>query len=367
MVSALSRAACVRRPAALSRGCVVAAVAVLIVLLAVVAGGGGRGRNALPSVRYAPWLSSHAPLWRWGVVGPAPAHPGTPPEFVHVTAFEQRVSRALGLSPEATIECVGARVTRSWTVDDFVAAVGEPHRFAASRAARAARAASTPQGLQWMEFVPSFSPCDGATRHGDVKDGGKWLCGAETLVAPCAIFSLGSYGQIDFEAAMSADTPCDIFTFDCFNPPAVGTVFPPRVSFEPTCLGEDGSNAAFASLSTLERRHGLVSVAVLKMDVEGAEWDLFDSFYASAVSDWPASFAELPAQISVETHQHKLGGATHNASFARWDRAWQGLLDAGYAVVSSEVNPYCPHCAEYLLVRVPRACWAEPPIGVGLA
>jgi hypothetical protein len=204
-------------------------------------------------------------------------------------------------------------------------------------------------------------------RHGGNGDGGKWFCGLHAVVAPCVIYSLGSYGEIDFEAAMSEDTPCDIFTYDCHNPPADDMRLPPRVTAVKTCLGDDGGDVNFASLPTLMRRTGHASLSALKMDIEGAEWKVIRSLYTVGVADWARSFRILPQEISLEVH---LGRASEDevasASFARVDDSWQALPNLGYTIVSAEANPRCPGCHEYTLIRLPQACWPSPPINPNL-
>ena len=56
---------------------------------------------------------------------------------------------------------------------------------------------------RWDLFNP-LVPCpDGGAlkRVGSSEDGGKWLC-AETLEAPCVVYSIGSNGQYDWEIAV---------------------------------------------------------------------------------------------------------------------------------------------------------------------
>ena len=56
---------------------------------------------------------------------------------------------------------------------------------------------------RWDLFNP-LVPCpDGGAlkRVGSSEDGGKWLC-AETLEAPCVVYSIGSNGQYDWELAV---------------------------------------------------------------------------------------------------------------------------------------------------------------------
>lgn len=306
----------------------------------------------------------------WRALGPAP-HSGAAPEFQHVTAFERRLAQEAGLSEAAAIACVnGNAQIESWLPETFVEALEEPRRFATARAARAAAAVrdgTLPDPTAWKATFPRFSPCPGMRRYGSDGDGGKWFCGLHAVTAPCVIYSLGSYGEIDFEAAMSADTPCDIYTYDCYNPPADNVRLPPRVTAVKTCLGDDGADTRFASLPTLMRRTGHTSLSALKMDIEGAEWKVIRSLYAVGVADWARSFSILPQEISLEVHLFNFPeNEAASVSFARVDDSWQALLNLGYTIVSAEANPRCIGCHEYTLVRLPQACWPSPPVDPNL-
>ena len=303
---------------------------------------------------------------RWRALGPAPRS-GAGPEFQHVTAFERRLAQEAGLSEAAAIACVnGSALVESWLPETFVAALDEPRRFAAARAARAAAAVKggkLPDPTTWKATFPRFSPCPGMLRYGGNGDGGKWFCGLHVVTAPCVIYSLGSYGEIDFEAAMSEATPCDIYTYDCYNPPADNVRLPPRVTAVKTCLGDDGADEKFASLPTLMRRMGHKSLSALKMDIEGSEWKVIRSLYAVGVADWARSFSILPQEISLEVHLFNFPeNEVASTSFARVDDSWQALLNLGYSIVSAEANPKCIGCHEYTLIRLPQACWPSPPV-----
>ena len=70
----------------------------------------------------------------------------------------------------------------------------------------------------------------------------------------CVIYSLGSNNEWDVEEAMLAETPCEVFTFDCTSEPPAKPMGP-RLHFEKTCLG-DGSagDARFRSLAEIAAR-----------------------------------------------------------------------------------------------------------------
>ena len=65
-----------------------------------------------------------------------------------------------------------------------------------------------------FQLFGSFVTCpDGykLERIGGTGDGGKWICGIKNLVAPCAIFSMGSNGDYSFEKSIPKVTSCQLF------------------------------------------------------------------------------------------------------------------------------------------------------------
>jgi len=70
--------------------------------------------------------------------------------------------------------------------------------------------------LLWDLFYPDYNCPYGKSRHGRVGDGGKWICGARTLLSKpgCVIYSLGSNAETSFETDMALETECEIHVFD---------------------------------------------------------------------------------------------------------------------------------------------------------
>ena len=124
---------------------------------------------------------------------------------------------------------------------------------------------------------------------------------------------------------------------------------------------EGRSGRVFLDWPSLLRLAGLSAApSFLKIDVEGAEFELFSSMLASGV---------LPDQIALELHA-PLGFTTHKAEtkyrMARSPRPWYDRLttfgglallaeemwDAGgYTVVARRDNSVCGKCTEVLLAR----------------
>jgi hypothetical protein len=179
------------------------------------------------------------------------------------------------------------------------------------------------------------------------------LCALGELRDPCVIYSLGSYLEFDFEYEMLRRTQCEIHTFDCTVNMSLLPQLPPRIHFHNICLGEESaSNPRFRSLASLAAEFGHKEIALLKMDIEGFEFDVVESMYLGAVAQGGLSMV-LPAQISFEMHFiARQANRDHQLTYATGEMAllWMLLSDLGCAVISRENNPICPHCVEFTMV-----------------
>jgi len=154
---------------------------------------------------------------------------------------------------------------------------------------------------------------------------------------------------------MLKNTPCDIHTFDCtgnqsrFNVPPSNRLF-----FHYECLGSLPKENFF-TLDQLSAKYGHKQIDLLKMDIEGYEFDVFDSLLSSA------GLMSAPMQILVEVHyrsQMGFPGANVNGVEVDWKHEFDlfnlssYLLKAGYIVANRDDNIYCKHCTELTLLRL---------------
>jgi len=185
-------------------------------------------------------------------------------------------------------------------------------------------------------------------------DDEKRVCGSP-VAAPCTVVSIGSNNQWGFERAVAAAAPaCKIHTLDC----TVSATVPPglrsRVTFHSICLGEkdhtqaDGSR--YLSWSTLVRKLGIETPPMLKMDIEGFEWDVLESI---VLSGSPL----LPFSVSVELH------VWTEVKEVAWQGRWRSVRETsawmremlsrgGYALVDRHDNPLCSYCSEVVFARL---------------
>ena len=220
------------------------------------------------------------------------------------------------------------------------------------------------------------------------QDESKNMCGLQELKKGCIIYSIGGNNLWSFELDLLIRTPCEIHTFDCtgdisrFQKPDN-----PRLHFHHICLGKEFAPAKPVldpegkcilkhlnakgivtkiqkcgetwTLLEMQRRLGHSRIDLFKMDIEGWEWPLFQS--------WPelddvvsSSQVLLPMQIMVEIHYRTkfpelLGDHPNNREFKfAEDMIYlnQHFMKMGFVVVARDNNRFCPHCTELTLVRI---------------
>ncbi|CAG8972101.1 hypothetical protein HYALB_00011233 [Hymenoscyphus albidus] len=228
----------------------------------------------------------------------------------------------------------------------------------------------------WDFFPPVYTCPHDIQRVGHLGDGGKWVCGMslyENRPAPpvskagkrtkpgTVIYSFGVNGDSSFEAEMLARVPsAEIFAYDY-------TV----ASFGPQIAGSDSSRAyfkqvgldrmdvldrtpPFMSLQSLMKNNSHTYMDILKIDIEGAEYNSFDSFM-----DWcdRENAGEMPiGQIMIELHLTDDDNLNFNRLLTWWERLEKfGMrptwLEVNLLAVTLNPNKQDPRCVEYVLVN----------------
>ena len=179
-----------------------------------------------------------------------------------------------------------------------------------------------------------FYDCVSKERLGPVGDGGKWVCEVEReLQKPgCIVYSLGSNMETGFEEDVLRKTKCKIFTFDYTLSEESGSTLnniSPRMQFFPYKIGTGhtpNSQHEEKSIDEIMQDLGHVRVDVLKMDIEGAEWDVLDAMLEKG--DLPFN------QMQLELHLTK-------TTLGRVLNVLSRLTENGFRVFSVEPNLYC--------------------------
>lgn len=159
-------------------------------------------------------------------------------------------------------------------------------------------------GARVRTILSLVSPMDvvGGTlvRKGCPNDGGYIMLdsGLRSAVA----YSLGIAGDVSWDLDMAA-LGCQIYQYD-HTIDALPVSHPAFHWFRIGIAAQDSPDGLMCSLDTLIQRNGHVgrNDLILKMDIEGAEWDLFETM--------PESTLRQFSQIVMEMH-HFAGAAGH--------------------------------------------------------
>jgi len=148
-------------------------------------------------------------------------------------------------------------------------------------------------------FLSNWEPnfhCSHSRRVGSMGDGGKWICDVFRLNnrANCLVYSFGSSGEFSFEASMKTILPhCEIHTFDSatYHCPSGQCIF------HQAKLGSGLPSSGTKDWSMIidELQHRNRTIDIMKIDIEGGEYDFFPTIFKTSES-------LHPQQILVELH-----------------------------------------------------------------
>jgi len=184
----------------------------------------------------------------------------------------------------------------------------------------------------------------------------------------CVIYAIGSNNVWEFEEDLLLRTNCEIHTFDCTGRRDRYDKVPDHENhhFHHICLGAQnvagiGGDVPQCNykkklcgdtwtLAKIQQHLGHGKVDLLKLDIEGWEWPIFDT---------PHTDASMPMEVLIEVHYGGPGrgtkGVIHNngtSSAKDLVRFQSRLLGLGYVVVHRDDNSFCKHCTELTLLRV---------------
>jgi hypothetical protein len=197
-------------------------------------------------------------------------------------------------------------------------------------------------------YEPTFS-CRFEQRLGINGDGGKWICDLYRLkqAESCLIYSLGSNGEFSFENETNRYLPnCDIHTFDMknFNCSDICT-------FHQVKIGDGLNGTKTLRMIMSDLNHTGRYLEILKIDVEGSEYEFFDDLFNKT-----DQISDNIRQILVEIHLSKIIRRVNNDTvydFYKIHRLFQLFHDQHFVIFHKEVNLYNPHNAfEFSLVRL---------------
>ncbi|KAJ3821038.1 methyltransferase domain-containing protein [Lentinula raphanica] len=182
----------------------------------------------------------------------------------------------------------------------------------------------------WDYFPASFNCPYEVRRVGSLSDGGKWVCGLSRLVdkKDCVIYSVGINHESSFEADLLVNTNyCKVWGYDA-SVKGFAKQIPYteryRTTFHRYALGHvdrpaSGSESVMYTLKTLMQMNGHQHIDILKVDLEGWEFDAITNMIKSFVTqDLPLPFGQLLLEIHVWDKNFEY--------LLKW---WEGLEEAG--------------------------------------
>jgi len=243
------------------------------------------------------------------------------------------------------------------------------------------------------ECAPDQRVCIGGPCRSDES---KVTCGINALRPGCVVYSIGGNDQWGFETDVLEKTPCTVHTFDCTGPRS--RFHPPvheRLHFHHVCLGayhEDAPTTCQGkkkkcgptwTLLEIQQKLDHKHVDLHKMDIEGFEWPIFDSWPELGLgqsesgishgiihnnnnnSSNSSSKVVLPTQLLVEIHYKTRFSALWKPNRTGFGSPFKDppdivllqahLLRMGYIVVERDDNRFCNHCTELTLIRI-KSC-----------
>ncbi|CCO20766.1 methyltransferase [Bathycoccus prasinos] len=173
----------------------------------------------------------------------------------------------------------------------------------------------TSPNLFWYAVEPTWS-CSTEIRVGGLGDGGKYLCGYDfsrqkAFDQDCVIYSFGSAGRDDFENFLSSNTGCKIHIFD--PTPRIRkqmTIRARKYGAQFHSIGLGGfdrnfnkvgiwqsdlkeSSLKIFTLPEIMENLNHTRVDILKVDIEGSEYDAFEVILENCTLDIEIILIEL--------------------------------------------------------------------------
>ncbi|KAI1321832.1 hypothetical protein EDD11_000108 [Mortierella claussenii] len=187
----------------------------------------------------------------------------------------------------------------------------------------------------WWYFPASFMCPHDIQRVGPLSDGGKWICGMslyeEEPRAKCVIYSFGVNHETRFEGEMLDRTDCEIWAYDASVSEMGIEAQGPRSHFKPYFVGRenkvDASGITWKTLKTLMEENGHDWIDILKVDIEGSEYETFD-----AIMD---DFGDVLPFSQLQMELHVRDDMVSFPTFLKW---WERLESKGVFPWWTELN-----------------------------
>lgn len=222
------------------------------------------------------------------------------------------------------------------------------------------RASAVKDTTSKYEYITAFDPfeptytCHSEYRRGkSFGDGGKYVCGEDSYFTSrekhCLVYSVGSDGEVSFEADIIRRLGCEVHTFDpTGNSDEIkASVEATGAKFHPIGIGGGSGSMLHNNISSTNVQlkpitdviemlgHNGRHISILKIDCEGCEYEALDALWTRLV-DGRVSIG----QIQIELHMN---------DFATINRFFEEANNAGYMLFHKERNHW--GCSGYLCVE----------------
>jgi|EP00970_Alexandrium_tamarense_P012430 FkbM family methyltransferase len=176
---------------------------------------------------------------------------------------------------------------------------------------------------------------------------------ATATVSSCNIYSIGSNDNWGFEEEVQQKLPhCDTHTFDCTlqNNTPKRKPQSDKVNFYPYCIGSNDAQLPYLSYQSLVETTQINNPPkLLKMDVEGFEFDVLLSVLSTDPSMWPE---QIIMEVHWSTRMVDISWMLRTRQAAEIALYFGVLFNrGGYIPVHRTFFPGCGPCMEVLLVR----------------
>jgi len=201
--------------------------------------------------------------------------------------------------------------------------------------------------VDFLRTLRLCARCGDFERVGEPHDGGYIIC-ADGLANSGlqAAFSYGIQGRDGWGMDLASRYRLPLFEFDCFDHTRPTPCYGCQATFVPECIKGNNEYKAvnYKTLSEHLAEHGYGHAAdsslLLKVDVEGAEWNVFSQ-------ESPHSLRQF-RQINLELHD-----VGRTEQHALYHQAMQAVLNAGFSVAHLHGNNH-GHMAYFGQYMVPN-------------
>ncbi|KAI1699894.1 methyltransferase domain-containing protein [Ditylenchus destructor] len=191
-----------------------------------------------------------------------------------------------------------------------------------------------PADYDFLDFYSALVPevfCRDLVRMGQVGDGGKWICNPHYMrkMESCTVYSLGMRDDVSFDENLQnyTDNKC---TLRCFD----------QGEQTPETLERIRDSNGIFMRALISSKFGDKRIDILKMDIEGTEFEIANEFLAVPV-----------CQLLIEVHPQNATNPLQTLNFLR------KISNHGFYLFSYEVNGHNYKVCEYSLIH--ENCFAD--------